>query len=269
MKTQMYRNLVNMGGKTDIAIRIETEKPGDMQLKRRIKLLFSILGLQLFVIGCATTYSVVSTDKDVTADFTKYKTYAWLPDKDNSNLNNPIMRNNIKNYFTHEFVDNYGLTANTDMPDVLMEVTVTVANKIEEHSVPTTVPTTVPTPVPNYSYGNYYNTNTPNYSYGYPYPNNPYPQNPYSRHLYYSPQPNPYNYNGYYSGYRYQTTYIKHQHQYTESNITINVIDNKRNELVWTVTAQTDIYDNDSKNVQDDIHPAVTKMLEYFPIKKQ
>ncbi len=224
------------------------------------KFLFPILAFLLFAVGCAV-YSVVSYDKDNEADFTKYKTYAWLPDKDNSNnvLNNQIMRNNIKNYFTHEFVDNYGFTANTDTPDVLMEFTVTVANKTktEEHPVTTTVP--------NYSYGNYYNNNTPNYSYGYPYSYNNYPDNYYSRHRYYSPQPNPYNYNGYYSGYSYRTTYVKHELNYTRSSITINMIDNKRNELVWTATAQTDIYANDPKNVQNDIHPAVHKMMKYFP----
>lgn len=45
------------------------------------KLLFPILALLLFAVGCVV-YSVVSSDKDDTADFTKYKTYAWLPDKD-------------------------------------------------------------------------------------------------------------------------------------------------------------------------------------------
>lgn len=197
------------------------------------KLLLPILALLLLAVGCSV-YSVVSSDKDKTTDFTKYKTYAWLPDKDNSDntLNNQIMRNNIKNYFTHEFVDNYGLTANTETPVVLMEFTVTVAKKTktEKH------------PVNNYSYGNYYNNNTPNYSYSYPYSYNAYPNNNYSNHRYYSYQPNRYNYNGYNSGYHYQTTYIKETHNYTQSDITINMIDSKTNELVWTANAQTDVY---------------------------
>jgi hypothetical protein len=237
----------------------------------KTKLLIPIFIL-LAVSGCGL-YSVVSTDKDDTADFTKYTTFAWLPDKDNSNntLNNQIIRNNIKNYFTHELVDNYGFTANTDAPDVLVEFTVTVANKTktEEHPVTGTVP----------NYGNY-NNNTPNYSTGYPYNNNPYGQNPYSQNQYYTPQPNPYNYNGYNnnnmnsynntqnSGYRYQTTYARETHNYTESSITINMIDRKRNELVWTSTAQADIYESDNQNVQNDIHPAVHKMLKTFPLKQ-
>lgn len=203
----------------------------------------------LFTMGC-DLYSVVSSDRDNTTDFTKYKTYAWLPDKDNSNntLNNQIMRNNIKNYFTHELVDNYGFTANKDAPDVLMEFRVTVINKVktEEHPVTSTVP---------------------NYSYGYPYQTNPYSQNPYSQYPYYTPQPNPYNYNGYNNGYRYQTTYVKEKHNYTESGITINMIDRSRNELVWTGTALANIYDESTEYVKGQMHPAVDKLMKYFPIK--
>ena len=214
------------------------------------KLLFPILTLLLFTSGCSI-YSVVSTDKDNKVDFTKYKTYAWLPDKDNAekSLNNEIIRNNIKNYFTHEFVDKYRLTADTETPDVLMELEVTVINKVQtdKHAVTRRVPF---------------------HTYGYPYPYNTYSNNYYSNHRYYSPQPNPYNYNGYTSGYRYATNYIKRRHPYKESNITINMIDSEENELVWTVTAQPDIYENESINIQDDIHPAVLKMMEYFPLKQ-
>jgi hypothetical protein len=234
-------------------------------MKNKKNVLITCTLLLLFAAGCSL-YSVVSTDKDETTDFIKYKTYAWLPDKDNSNnsLNNQIMRNNIKNYFSHELIDNYSFEVNIDTPDVLMEVTVTLANKtrIEEHPVTNTVP--------NYS---------SNYSYGYPYQNNPYPQNPHSQNPYYTPQPNQYNYNGYnnnnynynnnsYNGYRYQTTYVKEQHNYTESSVTINMIDRLRNELVWTSTAQADIYSENPEYVKSELHPAVHKMMKYFPIKK-
>jgi hypothetical protein len=224
----------------------------------KLKSLFPILAFLLFAVGCVVysgvssgVYSVVSSDKDAIADFKNYKTYAWLPDKDNSDniLNNQIMRNNIKNYFTHEFVDNYDLTSNTETPDVLMELQVTAVSKVKTDRSPVT-------------------KKIPVYSYGYPYPNNDYPDNYYSDHKYYSRQPNPDNYIYYISGYRYQTTYIKHQYDYKKSNITINMIDSKRNELVWTVTAETDIYENESENVQNDIRPAVQQMLKYFPIKQ-
>ncbi|MFT6802844.1 MAG: hypothetical protein ACJA2N_002035 [Salibacteraceae bacterium] len=75
------------------------------------------------------------------------------------------MRNNIKNYFTHELVDNYGLTVNTETPDVLMELQVTVVNKVKTRNQPVT-------------------ETIPIYSYGYPYPDNDYPNNYYSNHRY-------------------------------------------------------------------------------------
>lgn len=216
------------------------------------KILLPILTILLFTAGCSvfSIYSVVSSDKDNSTDFSEYQTYAWLPDKDNSNksLNNEIMRNNIKNYFTHEFVDNYGFSASTNTPDILMEIQVTVINKSAAHKKSVT-------------------KKIPVYSYSYPYPYNDYPNNYYTNHLYYSPQPNPHNYKNYISEYRYKTTYIKHQHPYKESNITINMIDSERNELIWTATAQTDIYENESENVQNEIHPAVHKMMNYFPLK--
>lgn len=215
--------------------------------------LIQIIGLPplLLAVSCSI-YSVITSDYDRNTDFTQYKTYAWLPDKDNANsaYNNSIIRNNIKNYFTHELVDNYGFTVNTDKPDILMEIVVTKINrtKSEEHPINTAVP------------------NRPNYN-TYGYNNNPYQQNPYSNNPYYTPQPNPYNYNNYNSGYRYQTQYVKEQHNYTESNIKINMIDLKRNELVWTATAIADIYDENTYNISDNIHPAVHKILKYFPIK--
>jgi hypothetical protein len=118
----------------------------------KLKSLFPLLAFLMLAVSCSLysgVYYVVSSDEDAIADFKKYETYAWLPDKDNSNktLNNQIMRNNIKNYFTHEFVDNYGLTTNTETPDILMELQVTVINKIETEEYPVTKKT------PIYSYG--------------------------------------------------------------------------------------------------------------------
>ena len=52
--------------------------------------------------ACTSTYNVVSSDYDRSVDFTKYKTFAWLPDKADtafSPYNNEIIRNNIRNYF--------------------------------------------------------------------------------------------------------------------------------------------------------------------------
>lgn len=214
-------------------------------MKKLIILLFPLVAL----VGCAT-YSVVSTDKDDNADFTKYKTYAWLPDKDNSNneLNNQIISNNTKNYFTHEFKDNYCLTSNMDAPDMFMEFQVTAVNKTKTETHPVT---------------------TAPYNYYYPYPSAPYPNNRhYYDHNYYTPYPNPHNYGHYYMGYNYATTYITHRHNYISSSITINMIDRRKNQLAWTATAEDDIYDESPEDVKSELPPAVHKISKYFPLKR-
>jgi hypothetical protein len=68
------------------------------------------------------------------------------------------------------------------------------------------------------------------------------------------------------NGYRYQTKYVSESHNYTQSSITVKMIDRAKNELAWIAIAQADIYgDNRTAN---DIHPAMHQMLKYFPIKK-
>ena len=210
----------------------------------RNKLFHLVIALLLSTIVGCRLYSVSNFDYDRSTDFRQYKTYAWLPDNDNSNneLNNQIIRNNIKNYFSHEFVDNYGFTPNVDTPDVLIEFQVNVSTKqqTESHAVQQAVP------------NNPYNT--------------PYRSNPYSNNPYYTPTPNPYNYNNS-SGYHYTTTYVTHKHPYTESSITLNIIDRKTNQLIWTATADGDIYADESYNIGNELHPAVHRILDYYPIK--
>jgi hypothetical protein len=52
--------------------------------------------------GCGV-YTKITSDYDRSVDFTKYKTFAWLPNKDTAQgeYNNQIIRNNTRNYFTH------------------------------------------------------------------------------------------------------------------------------------------------------------------------
>lgn len=66
-------------------------------MKKKILLPFIAV---ILLIGCGV-YNNISSDYDRSADFTKYKTFAWLPDKDSSNTpyNNQIIRNNTINYF--------------------------------------------------------------------------------------------------------------------------------------------------------------------------
>src|SRR5579885_889713 len=95
--------------------------------------------LFLAIAGCGV-YTDISSDYDRSIDFTKYKTFAWLPDKDTSKseCNNQIIRNNTRNYFTH-CMGERGYKASIDTPDVFLDLVVTAAKK--EKTVTTPVST--------------------------------------------------------------------------------------------------------------------------------
>ncbi|MFX8445413.1 DUF4136 domain-containing protein, partial [Acinetobacter baumannii] len=64
-------------------------------------------------------------------DFTKYKTFAWLPDKSDTNntrYNNEIIRNNIRNYFG-QCISDRGYTFDAESPDLLLQLVITNAKK--------------------------------------------------------------------------------------------------------------------------------------------
>ena len=195
-----------------------------------MKALFLLL-ITLTIAGCSV-YTDIYTDYDRSVDFTKYKTFAWLPDRDSANTpyNNQIVRNNTLNYFTH-CMGERGMKAEVDSPDVLLEIAVTSAKK----------ESTVTVPVYNYN-PRYYNYNP----YYYPSPNSYYYRYPYT-----------YNYT-------YTYTYETRKVEYTESTITLNVIDRKQNKLVWTGRAKGDLYD--PYYFQYNLHPAVYDILSEYPV---
>lgn len=196
--------------------------------RNTLLLVFSIL----LITGCGV-YTTISSDRDNSADFSKYETFAWLPDKDSSNTpyNNQIIRNNTINYFSH-CMGARGMKANVDSPDVLLQLEVKSVKK------ETTVTTAT-----HYGAASYYSLNP----YYYPYPTYYYYRSPY--------------YNNYYN-YRYGT--IAQKVEYNESTITLNVIDRKENKLVWMGTAQGDLYD--PSYIKDNLHPAVYDILNDYPV---
>ena len=202
------------------------------------KILLTLITITLLA-GCSV-YNKIYSDYDRSADFTKYKTFAWLPDKDSSNTatNNQIIRNNTINYFSH-CMGERGMKANVDRPDVLLQLVVKSIKK--EYSTTTTA---------SYNYPGYNNSNP----YYYPYPSTFY----YRAHNY----SNYYNYTPFnnYSN----RTYTTQKVEYTQSTITLNVIDVKQNKLVWIGTAEGDLYD--PSYIEYNLHPAVYDILTNYPI---
>ncbi|MDP2421358.1 DUF4136 domain-containing protein [Sediminibacterium sp.] len=194
--------------------------------------------LIVMLVGCSTTYNAVSSDYDRSVDFTQYKTFAWLPDKadtGNTRYNNEIIRNNIRNYFGQCMSDR-GYNSDLENPDLLMQVVITNAKK---ERVITSYPS-------SYYYSPYY----------------------YGSH-YYSPYRFGYYYNNYPSyGYGYSRFpgYSTTQKQeYVNGSITLNLIDRKANKLVWSGTAEGDIYD--PSHISHDLHPAIHSILNEYPVK--
>jgi len=180
-------------------------------------------------------YHDISANSDINTDFSKYRTFAWLPDQmDTTDLpyNNEIIRNNIRNYFGQSFAER-GYKIELDSPDVLLRVMIT--NKKKEQLISYS-----PNPYPYY-YCNYYFGSS-----------------------YYSP----YNFDYYYryhNDYCYPPQYFTEKQEYIEGAIILNVIDRKKNKLVWSGAAKGDIYDPSYINAN--IHPAVEAIMKKYPVK--
>ena len=192
----------------------------------------------LVMSGCST-YSNIYSDYDRSADFTKYKTFAWLPDKAdtvNTPYNNEIIRNNIRNYFGQCMSDR-AYSFDAENPDILMQLVIT--NKKKER---------ISTSYPNNYYSPYY------------FGNNYY--HPYSAGYYYRYYPSyNYSYGSFGAGRNSSTQKI----EYVNGAITLNFIDKKANKLVWTGTAEGDIYD--PSMISRDLHPAVHGIIDQYPVK--
>lgn len=193
--------------------------------------IFWYMPLMIILSNC-TAYNKVYSDYDRTANFARYKTFAWLPDRDTANttFNNQIIRNNTLNYFTH-CMGERGLQAEPDSPDILLQLVVRSLPK--QMTITSAVHQGSP-------YGGRHNP------YYYPNPNN-----------YFYPSP-------FLNG---RTTYVTERYDYAESTITLNVYDHHLKRLVWTGTAKGDLYD--PAFMADNLHPAVYRILKKFPIKTQ
>jgi hypothetical protein len=197
-------------------------------------ILFGFLGVMIALFGACNAYNQIHSTVDSKANFSKYKTFAWLADKadtTNSPYNNEIIRNNIRNYFSKEMSDR-GFNVNIEQPDLLLELVVTN----ESHTIRRVYRDN------NYYYNRYY------YRSRY--------YSPYDRRYYYRHFPN-----YYYSN--------PHYHVYTDTHmdntVTLNMVDAKERKLLWTGTVQADIYD--PSVIQQDIHPAIIKLMKRFPVK--
>lgn len=190
--------------------------------------------LSLYLLSGCSVYPTVYTSTAEGTDFYKYHTFAWLPDQtDTTNLpyNNEIIRNNIRNCFGKQLAER-GYSVNLDTPDLLLGIVITTKKKEQVY------------------YGVY--------------PQSYYYCRYYFGSAYYFPYPYEYYYH-YFPVYCYPVDYYTNKSEYIESSITLNILDRTQNKLIWSGTAQGDIYD--PAYINRHIHPAVEAIMRKYPIK--
>ena len=203
----------------------------------------AVIGMIATIVGCGG-YRNIHTNSDKTVDFQQYQTFAWAPDSLDqpsdagvAGYDKDIVRNNAKNYITH-LLSQRGFLIDTDSPDLVLELV--LLNEKQERIV---------------TYHQY-----PGYYY----------YNPYYFPFYY-PHPRFYTWYGRsWHGFAYApfwhdqitTTQTK---TFIKGTITINVYDRKLRKLVWTGSAEGDIYD--PAYIQHAVHPAIERIMNRFPVK--
>jgi hypothetical protein len=186
--------------------------------------------LMLFLLGsCGPT---VKTTKTARVDLSKYQSFAWLPTKEdikNPDYNNELVLNTILAEVNTEMRD-HGYRMDQDDPDLLLKVK-TMFDKETE---------TVRNPV----YGNY--------TYSYPYR---------TVNSYYDPY--------YYRGYSRVSRVVGYdvdQITYTEGTFVIDIIDAKKDQVIWRGWSQDRVA---PENLKLEIANYVDEIFDEYPLDRK
>lgn len=127
-------------------------------LATHFSVVFILLAAEIVLSRCSGgIYKSITTDRDRSANFSIYKTYAWLNDHQPHGPTpyfNEVIENNIKNYVDYELAArNY--TPQTDAPDLLFELVLNNQTKISTTTTPVyTAPSYSAYPPNSYRYYN-------------------------------------------------------------------------------------------------------------------
>jgi len=197
-------------------------------------------GALMTAISCNPLRNIY-TNYDRSIDFSQYQTFAWAPDTtkadketDENAFDNDIVRNNAKNYITHSLT-RLGYLVDVESPDLVVQLV--LLNEKKEQII------------------TYYTNRYMGYYYYSPY-----------YFPYYYPYPRFYTWRGWdrppFWDYE-TTTYTK---TYSRGTITINMYDRELKKLVWTGSAEGDIYD--PSYIHFDVHPAIDRIIREFPARR-
>ncbi|MEJ7737135.1 MAG: DUF4136 domain-containing protein [Chitinophagaceae bacterium] len=189
---------------------------------RKASPLFVVMAILMAfaTVGCGTTAHV---EKDESVNFTKYKTYSWVSDKEKSlkdrNSNN-LVDNHVKSAVARELQKN-GWTESKSHPEVLLDYNIMVENNVKESN----------NPVYTRSFTRYF-------------------YNPATRRI---------------SGLYYPSQIMGYERleiPYKEGTITIHMIDNHTNKLIWQGWASEEV--NNRNLTGREINSTVKSILKKF-----
>ena len=185
-------------------------------------------GLLSFVLLLGSCASTAHIEKDDAADFSNYKTYAWL-EKDSDDKagskNNDLVELKIRNAVNAELVKNVGWKESKNNPDIILSYDVLVERNVEERNDPV---------------------------YSRPYTRTVY--NPYTRRyttIYYPSQ---------FMG------YDRDQRVVREGTVTLTMIDTKTNKAVWQGWTTDEV--NGRNLTKKEIDNSVRAIFKKFDVAK-
>ncbi len=195
-------------------------------MKRNLKWVVAGIASVFVLASCSSTAHI---EKDDNADFSRYKTFAWI-DKDgegknDNNRNNDLTEQKIRNAVNKELEKNSGWKEVKNKPDVLLSYDVLVERSTKEE-------------------------------------NNPVYSNPYSRIVY-----NPYTrrYTTIYYPSRFQG-YERDERLIKEGTVTISMIDTRTDKTVWQGWTTDEV---NSKNLTTkEIQNSVKSIFKKFDVAK-
>ena len=195
-------------------------------MKRSMNWLFAGVASLFVLASCSSTAHI---EKDDNADFTRYKTFAWIDKdgegKEDSNRTNDFTEQKIKEAVNKELEKNSGWKEVKNRPDVMLSYDVLVERSIKES-------------------------------------NNPVYTNPYSRMVY-----NPYTrryatiyYPSRFAGYERDQQTIK------EGTVTVTMIDTKTDRTVWQGWTTDEV--NSRNLTTKEIQNSVRSIFKKFDVAK-
>jgi hypothetical protein len=190
----------------------------------------SIFLMQVLFLMAACSSVQTYSDADKSADFYKYHSYAWLQRSDSVQdifYSNELIEKNIK-YYTDQEMTARGYVQDSYNPDLLLEYHTMLEKKQQ----------TVSNPVystPSYPYSPYYGAYGYNPAFPYSYYNTPY-----------------------------LIGYNTQQIEYNEGTLVVDVIDRRKNQLIWRGWSVGTV--NDEQSLEKELPKDIKKIFKKYPI---